>query len=69
MFSEDILSKLFSLENNSTKLFSSKLIKGTTIIKCAKYITVLICPNSHACAEKKIPRVWLLKPLRLINWL
>lgn len=31
---------------NSIKVFSSKLIKGTIMKKCAKYKTVLICPNS-----------------------
>jgi hypothetical protein len=43
-----ILFKLVVLEllASSIKLFSNKLIKGTMIKKWAKYITVLICPNS-----------------------
>ena len=36
----------FFTECKSTKVFSSKLTKGTIIKKCEKYKTVLIWPNS-----------------------
>ena len=36
----------FFAECRSTKVFSSKLTKGTIIKKCEKYKTVLIWPNS-----------------------